>query len=99
MPSPLLAVAGTDVRSYASVDSVHGLLWSRVGTQLPLELEQILATLNREFSTFEQSFIGKWVEILKELAPGIELVAMIFNPKTAPGGGSVRSIRLRAHSA
>ena len=40
------------------------------------------------FTNFEPSLTGKWLEILKEVAPGIERVAAIFNPKTAPGGGS-----------
>jgi hypothetical protein len=31
---------------------------------------------------------GKWVEILKELAPAITRVGFLFNPTTAPGGGS-----------
>jgi putative ABC transport system substrate-binding protein len=40
------------------------------------------------FENFEPSLTGKWLEILKEVAPSITRVAVIFNPKTAPGGGS-----------
>jgi putative tryptophan/tyrosine transport system substrate-binding protein len=40
------------------------------------------------FTNFEPSLIGKWLELLKEIAPGITRAAVIFNPKTAPGGGS-----------
>jgi putative ABC transport system substrate-binding protein len=40
------------------------------------------------FTNFEPSLIGKWLELLKEIAPGIVRVAVIFNPKTAPGEGS-----------
>ena len=32
--------------------------------------------------------IGKWLEMLKQVAPGIARAAVIFNPKTAPGDGS-----------
>jgi putative ABC transport system substrate-binding protein len=32
--------------------------------------------------------VGKWLEMLKQVAPGIARAAVIFNPKTAPGGGS-----------
>jgi putative ABC transport system substrate-binding protein len=39
------------------------------------------------FTNFEPSLTGKWLEILKEVSPGIKRVAVIFNPKTAPGGG------------
>jgi putative tryptophan/tyrosine transport system substrate-binding protein len=31
---------------------------------------------------------GKWVELLKEIAPRVARVAAVFNPGTAPGGGS-----------
>jgi putative ABC transport system substrate-binding protein len=40
------------------------------------------------FSNVESSMGGKWLELLKEIAPGITRVALIFNPPTAPGGGS-----------
>jgi putative ABC transport system substrate-binding protein len=31
---------------------------------------------------------GKWVELLKEIAPDITRVAFLFNPQTTAGGGS-----------
>jgi putative tryptophan/tyrosine transport system substrate-binding protein len=40
------------------------------------------------FTNFEPSLIGKWLELLKEVAPGITRAAVVFNPTTAPGGGS-----------
>src|SRR5262249_15822451 len=40
------------------------------------------------FTNFEPSLTGKWLELLKEIAPGIVRAAVIFNPKTAPGEGS-----------
>ena len=40
------------------------------------------------FTNFEPSLIGKWLELLKEIAPGIVRAAVIFNPETAPGKGS-----------
>jgi putative tryptophan/tyrosine transport system substrate-binding protein len=36
------------------------------------------------FSSFEPSMGGKWVEMLKEVAPGTSRMAFLFNPKTAP---------------
>ena len=30
---------------------------------------------------------GKWLSLLKEIAPGIKRAAFMFNPETAPGGG------------
>ncbi|HEU0156181.1 MAG TPA: ABC transporter substrate-binding protein [Stellaceae bacterium] len=40
------------------------------------------------FSNFEPSLMGKWLEMLKEIAPGVRRAAVLFNPKTAPGGGA-----------
>ena len=40
------------------------------------------------FINLEASMGGKWLEMLKEIAPGVRRAAIIFNPDTAPGGGS-----------
>jgi putative ABC transport system substrate-binding protein len=51
---------------------------------------------------------GKWVELLNEMAPGLRRAAIMFNPDTAPGGGSyftqafedaARSLKLEPISA
>jgi putative tryptophan/tyrosine transport system substrate-binding protein len=51
---------------------------------------------------------GKWVELLKEIAPDLKQVAMLFNPETAPGRGShylasfedaARSLKVKAFTA
>ena len=36
------------------------------------------------FANLEPSLGGKWVELLKEIAPSVTRVAIIFNPQTAP---------------
>jgi putative ABC transport system substrate-binding protein len=35
---------------------------------------------------FEFSVGGKWLELIKEIAPGVRRIAVIFNPDTAPFG-------------
>ena len=40
------------------------------------------------FTYVESSMAGRWLQLLTEIAPSIKRVAMIFNPATAPGGGS-----------
>ncbi len=40
------------------------------------------------FINIESAMAGKWVELLKEIVPGLARADMIFNPKTAAGGGS-----------
>ncbi len=36
------------------------------------------------FANLEPSLGGKWIELLKEIAPNVTRVAIIFNPQTAP---------------
>jgi putative ABC transport system substrate-binding protein len=40
------------------------------------------------FTNIEASMGGKWLEMLKEAAPRLRRVAIMFNPDTATGGGS-----------
>ena len=40
------------------------------------------------FTNVDSSIGGKWLEILKELAPTVTRAGFMFNPPTAPGGGS-----------
>jgi putative tryptophan/tyrosine transport system substrate-binding protein len=40
------------------------------------------------FINVEASLGGKWLELLTEIAPSIKRAAIMFNPDTAPGGGS-----------
>jgi putative ABC transport system substrate-binding protein len=53
----------------------------------------VVASLSRPggningFINMEASMGCKWLEMLKEIAPGVSRVATIFNPDTAPGGG------------
>src|SRR5262245_5207436 len=40
------------------------------------------------FTNVESSLTGKWLGLLKEIAPSVKRVAFIFDPKLAAGGGS-----------
>jgi putative ABC transport system substrate-binding protein len=40
------------------------------------------------FLTSESSITAKMLELLREIAPGLTRIAMLFNPDTAPGGGN-----------
>jgi ABC-type uncharacterized transport system substrate-binding protein len=41
------------------------------------------------FTDFESPMATKWLELLNQAAPHITQVALLFNPETAPGGGSI----------
>jgi len=36
------------------------------------------------FSVHEEPILGKWLQLLKEVAPGVTRITVIFNPDTAP---------------
>jgi putative ABC transport system substrate-binding protein len=40
------------------------------------------------FTNFEATMGGKWIELLKKIAPGAKRLGVIFNPDAAPGGGA-----------
>jgi putative tryptophan/tyrosine transport system substrate-binding protein len=40
------------------------------------------------FINVEAAMMGKWLELLLEVAPDVKRAAIMFNPDTAPGGGS-----------
>ena len=40
------------------------------------------------FSNMEASMAGKWVELLKEIAPNVTKVTAMFNPHSSPGRGA-----------
>jgi putative ABC transport system substrate-binding protein len=48
---------------------------------------------------FEPSLGGKWLEILREIAPAVSRFALLFNPHTSPGGGSYYSRPIEAAAA
>jgi putative tryptophan/tyrosine transport system substrate-binding protein len=48
------------------------------------------------FMIFEASVAGKWLELLKEIAPRVSRVAALFNPATSPVGGSYYLTSLKA---
>ena len=52
------------------------------------------------FAMYEPEMATKWLEILKEVAPGVTRVAVMFNPETVPGGGTffVRAIEAASPS-
>jgi putative ABC transport system substrate-binding protein len=60
-----------------------------VGTGDPVA-SGIVARLDRPsgnitgFATFEPTLVGKWLELLLEIAPGLTRAAILFNPDTAP---------------
>jgi putative ABC transport system substrate-binding protein len=50
------------------------------------------------FGILETSLGGKWLELLLEIAPGLQRVAIMFNPDTAPASAYMPSLETAARS-
>ena len=54
------------------------------------------------FTNFEETMGGKWLELLREIAPAVKRASMLFNPETANAGASggiyLRSIETAARN-
>jgi putative ABC transport system substrate-binding protein len=50
------------------------------------------------FTELEPSFVGKWLELLSEIAPGLKRAAIMFNPDTAPVSAYMPSFDTAARS-
>ena len=50
------------------------------------------------FTTFEFSMAGKWLELLKEIAPGVTRVAVLRDPTNAAGAGEFGAVQSVAPS-
>jgi ABC-type uncharacterized transport system substrate-binding protein len=51
------------------------------------------------FSSFDAALGGKWLQLLKEISPGLVRVAIIFNPDTAPHSLFLPTLEPAAQSA
>ena len=48
------------------------------------------------FLNFESSLVSKWLELLKEAAPGVRRGAALFNPQTSNGAYYLDTLRIAA---
>src|SRR5262249_47265686 len=51
------------------------------------------------FTSFEHGFAGKWLELLKQIAPGVKRVAVLRDPANPAGSGQWGAIQSAASSA
>src|SRR5262249_24961014 len=86
------------LRETRTIPIVFTLLSDPVGTG-------VVASLTRPggnatgFTAFEYSLAGKWLEMLKDIAPAVTRVALLFNPETAPRNTHGEYIELYEGSA
>ena len=66
-----------------TIPIVFGLLADPIGSGFVASFPQPGGNITG-FVTMEPTMAGKWLELLKEIAPRVARVAMLFNPTTAP---------------
>jgi ABC-type uncharacterized transport system substrate-binding protein len=70
-----------------SIPIVFAIVSDPVGAGLVRDLSRPSGNITG-FINVEGSMGGKWLELLNEIAPNVRRAAIMFNPDTAPGGGS-----------
>src|SRR5262245_13284923 len=87
MPDVILAVTTLNLEVVRQATSTVPVVFLRVSDPVA---QGFVASLPKPggnltgFSGTEFSVGGKWLDLLKEIAPGLVRVAIIFNPDTAP---------------
>jgi putative ABC transport system substrate-binding protein len=87
-PDAILAVTTPVVTALVAETNTVPIVFVRVSD--PLGFVDSLARPSGNvtgFSNFQPSLAGKWVQLLKEIAPAIVRVTMMFNPATTPNSG------------
>jgi len=74
-------------RETRTIPMVFVIVSDPVGAGLVASLAQPGGNITG-FINVETTMGGKWLELLKEMAPSVRRAAIMFNPDTAPGGGS-----------
>ena len=74
-------------RETQRIPIVFAIVSDPVGAGLVAKLSQPGGNITG-FINIEAMMGGKWLELLKEIAPDVRRAAIMFNPDTAPGGGS-----------
>jgi len=86
-PDVIFAHGLANVRAVQQASSTIPIIFVGVGDPTTIGLAKNLAhpggNLTGLVST-EPSVIGKWLTILKEIAPSVQFVGLVGNPKTAP---------------
>jgi putative ABC transport system substrate-binding protein len=101
MPDAILASPGTTVPALRertrTIPIVFVLLPDPVGSGVVQSLARPGGNVTG-FSSYDAPLMGKWLQLLREVAPSVTRVAVIFNPDTAFAPMSNRSIEAAAPS-
>jgi putative ABC transport system substrate-binding protein len=100
-PDVLVATGGTGVGALQQVTSTIPIVF--LGTSDPVN-RGLIASMARPggnttgFILFEYSICGKWLELLKQIAPSVSRVAVVRDPVEFSGVGEMAAIQTAAPS-
>jgi putative ABC transport system substrate-binding protein len=89
MPDVILASSTTNLTVVRQATSTVPVVFVQVSDPLAQGFVPSLAHPGGNitgFSQYEFSIAGKWLDLLKQVAPGVTRIAVMFNPDTAPQG-------------
>ena len=101
MPDAILTSPGTMVPALREQTRTIPIVFVLLPDPVGLGVVQSLARPGGNitgFTSYDAPLMGKWLELLKEVAPGVTRVAVIFNPDTAFASMSNRAIEAAAPS-
>jgi len=87
MPDVILAMSTVNLTAIRQATSIVPVVFVQVNDPVA---QGFVASARRPggnitgFTAYEFSIGGKWLNLLKEVAPGLERAAVMFNPETAP---------------
>jgi putative tryptophan/tyrosine transport system substrate-binding protein len=91
-PEAVLAASTPAVKALLGETRTVPIVFVRVADPLGDGLVNSMASPGGNvtgFSAFEPSLAGKWLQLLKEIAPNVVHVTVMFNPTTAPYRGGL----------
>lgn len=86
-PAAVVAMATPATTAFQRASSVIPIVFVHVADPVGSGFVDSLARPGRNLTgllLFESGIVGKWLALLKEVAPRLERAALVFNPKTAP---------------
>ena len=86
-PSVIIAMATPATTAFQRASSVIPIVFVHVADPVGSGFVDSLARPGRNLTgllLFELGIVGKWLAMLKEVAPSLKRAALVFNPKTAP---------------
>jgi len=100
-PDVILAYSSSAVASLQQVTSTVPIVFSVVADPVGAGYVESLARPGGNitgFTVFDYSMSGKWLQLLKEIAPGVTRVAVFRDPSVAAGPGQFAVIQAAAPS-